>query len=405
MIRRLARTGAVLATASLLLTACSGTSDDTKPKTAPSRHPVFDQKLDRQMFLAVRETQKAGSASFTQTLTLETKKGKAVQTLEGRLDFAKNTGDANIRWKVPKKFSDAAKDAILGRAPGRANADAAGRFLVDGRNITYRAGSSDYWLRYGYGDYDNSQKTLDQLRGTEAPVGGTLLEGLGGAEAKSRQGTNYQAEVDSEPLWEMLPGEISEQLTSEMYTPGVARTKKVSLTVSLDRQGRVTRVRADLSRMLGKKGSLFSDATSLTMELVLHEHGRSKPAGGTDGGKVLDAAGTVRSIHDVKAGHCIDFSTGQRDVELVVDVPCAKPHDGRVFAQATYGGHAYPGRSAAKSQASRACNRSYGRVSDDWTADSADENSYWYMWSGEYDWQQDGKGRTTCYVVTAKGAA
>ncbi|MFF6774837.1 hypothetical protein ACFY8W_14930 [Streptomyces sp. NPDC012637] len=404
MIRRLARTGAVLATASLLLTACSG-ADDAEPKAAPTKHPVFDQKLDRQMFLALRQTQKAGSASFTQTLTLETKKGKAVQTLEGRLDFAKNTGDANIRWKVPEKYSDAAKDAILGRAPGRSNADATGHFLVDGQDITYRAGSSDYWLRYGYGDYDAGQKTLDQLRGTEAPVGGTLLEGLGGAEAKSRQGANYRAEVDSEPLWEMLPGEISEQLASEMYTPGITRSKKVLLAVSLDRQGRVTHVRADLSRMLGKKGSVFSDATSLTMELTLSGHGGSKPAGRADGDRVLDAGKTVRSIHDVGPGHCVDFSTGQRDAELVADVSCTGPHDGRVLAHASYGGRAYPGKTAAKSQASQACDRAYRRVSDSWTADSAKKDSYWYMWSGEHAWQQAGKGRTTCYVVTAKGAA
>ncbi|MFI8965186.1 hypothetical protein ACIGO8_24085 [Streptomyces sp. NPDC053493] len=404
MIRRLARTGAVLAAASLLLTACSGGGNDSAPKAAPTRHPVFDQKLDRQMFLALRQSQKAGSASFTQTLTLTTRKGKAVQTLQGRLDFARNTGDATVRWKVPEQYSDAAKDLLLGRAPGRSNADALGRFLVDGQHITYRAGSADYWLRYAGGDYDASRRTLDKLRGTEAAVGGTLLEALGGAEATSRQGGNYQANVPLDPVWNMLPGELSEQLTSESYTPGVSRTKRVPLTASLDDQGRFTRVRADLSGMLAKKGGFFAGATSLTVDLELSGYGRSKPDTRADG-QILDAAGTVRLIHQVKPGHCVDFSTGQRDIELVADIPCAKPHDGRVFAQTTFGGHAYPGRSAAKAQATESCRGVFDRVPGAWTAESDEKRSYWYMWSSEYDWQQDRKGRATCYVVTARGQA
>ncbi|MFD5325133.1 hypothetical protein [Streptomyces sp. NPDC127092] len=395
MIRRLARTGAVLATASLFLTACSGGADDARPKAAPTRHPVFDQKLDRQVFLALRQTQKARTVGFTQRLTLTTKKGKAVQSVEGRLDFAKNTGDAVVRWTVPEKFSDGAKDAILGRVPGKSNADSWGRVLVDGQNITYRAASADYWLRYGAGDYDRSLRTLDRLRGTEAPVGGTLLEVLGGAEATSRQGVNYRATAPLDPVSNMLPVEISEQLTSETYTPGIARNKTVPLTVSLDTTGRLSRVQADLSGMLGKKGSVFPDATALTMELSLDKYGAPRPATEPTG-RVLDAGKTVRSIHDVRPGRCVDFSTGQRDLELVAEVPCAKPHDGRLFAHASYSGGAYPDEPGAKKEASRACDRAYGRASDSWISEAGDEGAFWYMW---------GPDGISCYVVTSRGEA
>ncbi|MEV6331638.1 hypothetical protein [Streptomyces sp. NPDC051909] len=402
MIRRLARRGAVLSAAALFLTGCSGGAADAEPKAAPPKHPVFDQKIDRQMFLALRETQEAGTAGFTQRLTLETKKGKAVQTVEGRLDFARNTGSATIRWTVPKQYPDAAKDVILGRAPGRSYADAVGRVVVDAQSITYQAGSADYWLRYAYGDYDASANTLDLLRGTEAPVGGTLLEALGSARAKSRQGLNYRAEVIVDPVWEMLPGELSEQLLSERYTPGVTNVKEVPLTVSLDTEGRFSRVRADLSGMLRKKGGLFSDATAMTLELTLDGYGRSQPESRPKG-RVLEAAKTVRSIHQVKPGRCVDFSTGRREADLVAEVPCAKPHDGRLFAQKTFGGSAYPGKSAARSRARQACRDAYPGAADSWTSDADKQGSYWFMWSSEYDWEQDGKGRVSCYVVTARG--
>ncbi|MFF9133143.1 hypothetical protein [Streptomyces sp. NPDC014806] len=77
MIRRSALVGALLATASLLLTACSGTEDTAAP--AAATHPVFDQKLDRQVFLALRRTQQARNVAFTQTITFVSKKGRAVQ--------------------------------------------------------------------------------------------------------------------------------------------------------------------------------------------------------------------------------------------------------------------------------------------------------------------------------------
>lgn len=393
MIRRLARTGAVLSAAALLLTACSG--GDAKPKAAPNKHPVFDQKLDRQMLLALRETQEAGTVGFTQRLTLETKEGKAVQTLEGRVDFTKRTGAATVRWSVPKKYPEAAKDAILGRAPGRTNADSRGRVLVDSQNITYRAASADYWLRYGAGDYDPGLRTLDQLRGTEAPVGGTLLEAMGSAEATSRQGFNYRAEVPLAPVGNLLPGEISDQLVTESFTSGAPRTKSLPLTVTVDAQGRFTSVHADLSGMLGKKGGLFADATALTMELTLDGYGGSAPATRPDG-RVLDAGKTVRSVHEVKRGGCADFNTGQRGLELVADVPCAAPHDIRVLGQASYNGGVYPGEPDAKNQASRACARAYDRAPDTWTSEAVKAGTRWYIW---------GVNGITCYVITSRGAA
>ncbi|MET9378087.1 hypothetical protein ABZX98_28820 [Streptomyces sp. NPDC002992] len=96
MIRRLARAAVVIAAAPLLLTACTDGGETPVPKAAPATPPVFDRPLDRQILLALRQTQQAGDAGFTQTLTFASKKGPAVQTMSGRADFAADRGEASV---------------------------------------------------------------------------------------------------------------------------------------------------------------------------------------------------------------------------------------------------------------------------------------------------------------------
>ncbi|MEU9703221.1 septum formation family protein [Streptomyces sp. NPDC047981] len=393
--------------ASLLLTACE--AGGAGPEAAPSAHPVFDQPLERQVLAALRQTQEAGNASFTQTLTFESKnKGRAVQTVEGRIDFAKGLGEAKIAWKIPREFDDEVKNVILGRTPGRALGDTSGSYLIDRERIRYRAQSSPYWLVYGAADiaaFDGADP-VEHLRGTESPVGGMLLEGISGAAATEQRavggGRSYKAELPEAVTQDMFPADLNDELSTPLGSTSVRRPGH-PLTVSVDARGRITHSRVDLSRLLGENG-VFAGMTSLTMDLTLSRHGASRPAMAAEG-KVRLSAKTVRPVTEVEAGGCVDFNTGQRDSQTVVDVDCRDPHDGRVWAQKSLGEGPYPGSSAAKSAARTACREAYDSVPSRWTGESSERRRYWFMWSSEREWDEAGEGRVTCYVVTRKGAA
>lgn len=409
MIRRLARTGAVLTIASLLLTACSGGQDAPaeRPAEPPAGHPVFDQKLGLQVYLALRQTQKAGGADFVQTMTFASKKGRAVQTVSGRMDFAKRTGEATTEWRLPKELPRGTKDTLLGVTPGKGNADPSARVLVGRRHIHYRAGAAAYWLQYTTGDTgaDLGIDRIDHLRGSEGPVGGTLLEGLGAMEATSRRTDGsrrtYEAEMPNSAAWQLFPEDLRRELSALFPTGSSSRSAPLPATVSVDGRGRVTHVRADLSTALGKKGSAFEDMISLTIDLRLSRHGGSKPATKPDG-PVRPAHEAVRSVDSVKPGGCVDFSTGQRLVDTVVDVPCSGAHDGRIFAQRTLGTGPYPGSAAAREKAEAACRTAYDTAPGPWVSEAGRAGNYWYMWPTQEEWEQDG-GHASCYVVTAEG--
>ncbi|WP_030748516.1 septum formation family protein [Streptomyces griseus] len=410
MTRRATRRATRLSTALgalLLLAACTGGEDEAA--APPPKHPVFDGELRSQVSLALRRTQQAGNASFTHTLTFESKRGRAVQTISGRVDFAGGTGEATIRWRVPESYPSDVKDLLLGRAPGLGPADSASHAFVDSRQITYRASSSRYWLRYGKGDYDPAlgDGALIRLWGTESPVGGTLMEGLSGTRAVSVSGGNagrtYRAEMPP-VVSSMLPYSLAGELNDEAgaaFNP-VKPPKPLPTTVTVDGRGMITHARADLSHLLGKEGSVLDDVTALRMELTLSGIGTSRPVGRAEG-TILPASDTVRSIWKVKPGRCVDFSTGQHNATLVAEIPCSRSHDGRLLAQVPYGDGPYPGATATKNQARDACRGAYRRASGEWTGEAAEKGTYWYMWPDREDWR-DG-GRVVCYVVTPKGAA
>ncbi|MCT4355326.1 septum formation family protein [Streptomyces sp. Je 1-79] len=405
MIQRRSRTAAALvAAASLLLTACGG--GDEEGAAPKPKHPVFDQPLDRQVLLALRRTQEA-DASFTQTLTFASKKGRAVQTVTGKLDFAKGVGEATVTWRIPKAFDAEAKDVLLGRTPGRAFGDTSGSYLIDRDRIRYRARSSGYWITYSAADTLGlaGSDRVAHLRGTESPVGGMLLEGVSGAEASGQHavagGRTYRAQLPNAVTQDLFPSDVNRALSTPLGRTAV-REAGHPLTVSVDAEGRITHSRADLTRLLGKDG-VFADMTSLTMELALSRHGASRPATAPRG-KLVRSTDAVLPVAEVKTGGCVDFNTGQRDMGTVVAVDCEEPHDGRVWAQKSLGERRYPGASAARSAARAACRGAYDAASSRWTDESVEDDRYWYMWSGERDWDEAGEGRVTCYVVTRKGA-
>ncbi|MFI9588465.1 hypothetical protein ACIHCQ_43345 [Streptomyces sp. NPDC052236] len=400
MIRRLPSLAAVLTAASLLLTACGGGTDDK-----PTAHPVFAEPVGRQPFLALRQTQKAGSATFTQTVTFVSKKGNAVQTSTGRVDFADSRGEGSLAWTVPDGFDEDAKDVILGTTPGRIRADPAGRIAVDTQTIHYRAESAAYWIRYGAADADplNGVDSIRHLRGSEAAIGGTLLEAIGAAEAASQQespsgGRTYRASFALNTAWDLFPSDLTEELAAA-WNQNI-KQPAVPLTLTVDAKGRITRAEAELSGLLKGKDSVLADVTAIRAQLTLTGHGTSKPVMPTASDRVLDAATAVTRTDEAKAGECVDFNAGLRNSRIVVRVPCATAHDGRIFAQSTPDDGGYPGAEAAADRADEFCRRSHDRAPADWTDESVDPGRYWTTWSTEHEWAELGKARATCYVVS-----
>ncbi|MCX5390256.1 hypothetical protein [Streptomyces sp. NBC_00094] len=402
MIRGITRTAAALAAASLLLTACGGGDDtaDAKPSSAaPTGHPVFDQKLDRQLFLAARQTQKAGNARFVQTLTFGSKKtGDLVRTMTGRMDFAGGRGQADVVWKVPKGVPEETRTVVLGQTPGRGDGPASVGYLVDGQQIHYRAASSDYWIRYASGEttviWDDA---IDHLRGTEGPIGGTLLEGLSAAEAATRSdtaaGRTYRASMPFAVLFTMFPHDLRRELRIGIGSPD--QQDPVPLTATVDREGRITRAEADLTKLLRKDGA-FAGFTSLTTALTLTGYGTSAPVM-TPSGTVRAAAEDVLAMRDVKDGGCVDFDSGQRLAHMVVNVDCAGPHDARVFTRIAL----REGTSTADTQerSNVACAYAHDVQRPAWLPKATD---IWAWWT-PVPKGQPGKDGVTCYVPTKRG--
>ncbi|MET9673700.1 hypothetical protein ABZY68_11485 [Streptomyces sp. NPDC006482] len=403
MIRGITRTAVLLAAASLLLTACGGGDDtaDAKPSSAaPTGHPVFDQKLDRQLFLAARQTQKAGNARFVQTLTFGSKKtGDLVRTTTGRMDFAGGRGQADVVWKVPKGVPEATRTVVLGQTPGRGDGPASVGYLVDGQQIHYRAASSGYWIRYTAGEttviWDDA---IDHLRGTEGPIGGTLLEGLSAAEAATRSdtaaGRTYQATMPFDSLFTMFPHDLRRELRVGLGDPD-GQPDQVPLTVAVDQQGRITRATIDLTRIL-RKDRAFAGFTTVTSDLTLTGYGTSAPAM-TPSGTVRTAAEDVLAMRDVKDGGCVDFDSGQRLAHMVVNVDCAGPHDARVFTQIPLREGIVP--EATQAGADIACTDAHSARRPAWLPKATD---IWAWWT-PVPKGQPGKDGVTCYVTTKRG--
>ncbi|MFG2112411.1 hypothetical protein ACGFRB_07200 [Streptomyces sp. NPDC048718] len=393
------RAAAALAAAALLLTACSG-AGDTAPaaKPTPTRHPVFDQKLDRQLLLAVRRTKQAGTASFTHRLTFASGKGDAVQTMSGRMDFTGGRGRAKVVWKAPTSLPQEARDVLTGTTAGSRSGALTGTYLVGGDRIDYRADGAPYWIRYTSADTQASQENdvLEHLHGTEAPVGGTLLEGLSGAEATQR--------TDGPGGRRVYRGGMPVDTVDGLFPAGLRRhttrdnTDVLPVTVTLDEQGRILDAHADLTPLLRKHGDALSGFTKVTMDLTLGGYGTSAPKD-SPAGTVRTAAKDVLPLRDVREDGCADFDTGQRLAHLVVGVPCSGPYDVRVVHQLPLG----PGGSAEDTQfrADTACSFALDASRPSWMPAKAET---WAWWTPEPQGGA-GKGRVTCYLTNDRDNA
>ncbi|ALC19009.1 septum formation family protein [Streptomyces pristinaespiralis] len=388
---------AVAVATSVFLTACSGGSEEQDPA-----HPVFDATLQQQPRQALLATQAAGTASFRQTLTFTSEHGDSVQTSEGRLDFDGSRAAGSQAWKIADGLPDEAKDALLGTRLGEGRSPARSDLAIDPGTIRLRSGEAAYWLRYDESAPFGSGDSIDALRGTEAAFGGTLLEIVSGAQevrqsAADGGGRTYRARLTAFNTLRMFSKDLRDELISSI-DPGVTE-RRVTLDLSVDADGRISRAEADFSALLGRKDSALRSVTGLRAVLTVSGFGASPPVMPPLSGRTVSAKDTVRPIGEVEPGACVDLNTGTRVLDMVVAVSCEQPHDARVFAHAAFGAD-HPGRKAARQQAGENCRQAYRSASESWTREAVKDDMYWYTWPTEAGWNRGGKPVASCYVVS-----
>ncbi|MFF0066607.1 hypothetical protein ACFYRC_34835 [Streptomyces sp. NPDC005279] len=402
MIRRRLTIVAATAAPLLLLTACSGGTPDNKPEPPP--HPVFSKPLGAQPYAALQQTQKAGSASFTQKVTFTSKQGDAVLTITGRLDFAGKRGEGSRTWLVPKAFPDKTKEVMLGAVGRQGFGDSSAKVAIDPQAVRYRSGSATYWLRYPTVGSLIGFDSITSLRGSEAALGGTLLEVPILARATAQQNTpgggrSYRTEFGLDAAWGLL---FPLDVRGELARPRGADAAKapVVMTLTVDSQGRITRAAADLSALVNKdKERALSTVTGIRSELTLTAHGSARPAMPPPSDAVLDAAKSVLDSTKTSPGDCIDFNTGTHRIGRLVRVGCTAPHDGRIFGHSRLGDGGFPGRAAAERRAEDGCRRAHDRAPSRWTDEAVVSGEYRWIWPLE---ASDEDPVATCYVVSRR---
>jgi hypothetical protein len=353
----------------------------------------------RQALLA---TQAAGTARFTQTLTFTSKDGETVQTSEGRLDFSRSRASGSLKWKIAEDLPPEAKDALLGTQLGEGRSPERSRVAIDPATVRLRAGEADYWLRYEESEPFEASNTIDALRGSEAAFGGTLLEMVSGARQVKQApgeggGRDYTTSLTAFNALAPFSTDLRGELTSSI-DPRSEQTP-VTLDLTVDRQGRITRAEADLSALLGRKDSALDAVTGLHATLTLTGFGTSAPVMPPATERTLSAREHVKPVDEVKPGGCVDLSTGMRASHMVVVLPCEQPHDARVLAHIPFGPD-HPGDEEARRQAEESCGRAYRSAPGAWTRKSAEKDGYWYILPTEDGWGRDGTPAATCYVLS-----
>ncbi|MFI1144983.1 hypothetical protein [Streptomyces sp. NPDC020780] len=401
-----------VAAAALLLTGCSGDPADKKPA-----HPVFDVPTEQQPRQALLATQATRTARFTQHLTFTSPAGDTVQTSTGRVDFPGGRAVGSIGWTLAEGLPEEAKDALLGTRLGADRSPAQVRVAVEPDTIRLRAGEAGYWLSYaGASAAFGSDDAIDALRGAESAFGGTLLETVSGVQdvkevrevkedakedakesAAGDGGRTYRAKLTAFNALRMFSKDLRAELTSDIDPNGTATP--VTLALSTDAEGRITRAEADFSALLDRKDSALAGTTGLRAVLTLGGFGASEPAMPAPSERTLDAKKVTTAVGEVEEGECADLTTGTRILDMVVSVPCAGPHEARVFAHETFGAR-YPGDRKAKRMARTACDEAYGSAPAAWTAEGAKKDHYWYTWPGEDRWGVGAEPVVTCYVLT-----
>ncbi|MFF4184554.1 hypothetical protein ACFYZ9_15295 [Streptomyces sp. NPDC001691] len=397
------------ASGALLLTACGPSAPAAKP-AAPSpsaTHPVFSKPLDARPYAALGQTKAARNAAFTQTMTFSAKGADAVLKTAGKLDFANGRADGTLGWSVADGFPEDAAKALGNVDAHRRRTDQAARLVIDPQNVNYLSAAADYWLRYTgmtalSGDpYGYAALAASARRGTQAPLNGTLLEVLAAtAEVKDEAlpdgGHRYRT---------TLVGQSVRAFLKSIVPPGglaaAANTVRYPLTLTVDRDGRITSAETDVSAAVAQgEQSEIAGVRGLRIKMTLDGYGTSRPGAVPAGDKVLAGSEAVVQLRDTKAGGCVDFGTGLTDTSLVVKADCDHPHDGRILARPELEGGDYPGDSASKKQADALCKAAFRAAPSAWLGENVNEGAFWYRWPGQQEWMGETRHAASCYVLT-----
>ncbi|MER5883673.1 hypothetical protein ABT160_07575 [Streptomyces sp. NPDC001941] len=401
MINRSARTAVALLTSCLLLSACGADGADrgTRARPAPSPTPLFAEPAARQPQLAVEATQHSRTAAFRQTITFGSRRGAATQTTQGFLDFGGDRARAARVWNVPPSLPDNAGETFLGKLlHGRARVSVQEAY-VDRATVAVQPGRADYWLRFTTAVSDSTgANAISELRGIVAPFGGTLLEAVAGARSVTARpapggGRVYTMRLGLKAVADVVPGFLHAELREvpKEYTTDAP----VPMTLTVDARGRITRADADLTVLLGRKGSALAWTTSLKASLVLTGHGSSTPPALSAGERVLDAATAYARLADVRPGSCADLDSGTHQWDWVVIVPCGTSHDARIYAQLKLGGD-YPGDGAVREGIDDACREARAKAPEAWAGSAG--AMYGHVSPPASSWEVE-KGATTCYAI------
>ncbi|MEU3499332.1 hypothetical protein ABZ726_00680 [Streptomyces hundungensis] len=406
---RTAWTAVAAVSGALLLTACGPSAPAAKraPAAASPTHPVFSKPLDDRPYAALGQTKAAKNVTFTQTVTFSAKEGDAVLKTSGKLDFAGGRADGSLGWSVAEGFPDGAAKALGTVDAHRRQDGRTARLVIGPQNLDYRSATADYWLRYSgttplaADPHGYALLAANALRGNQAPFSGTLLEVLAATadvndEALPDGGHRYRAFLVGSSISGFLAGTVPAGGLA-----GTVNNVRHPLTMTVDRDGRITSAETDVSQAIAKgDDSVLAPVQNLRIKLTLDGYGTSAPGAVPASDKLLPATGAIVRLRETKAGACVDFHTGMTDTALVVKADCERPHDGRILARPELPDGGYPGHAAAQRQAARECRAAYRDAPSAWTGENVDEKKFWYTTPGEDDWKGDAPPAATCYVLS-----
>ncbi|WP_307717517.1 hypothetical protein [Streptomyces sp. V4I23] len=187
-------------------------------------------------------------------------------------------------------------------------------------------------------------------------------------------------------------------------------TEPVAMTVTLDTEGRLAKVTADLDPLLREMDLIGVTGLQASYQVTAFGDPYAHPAPGEDGVRVDDATKVLALKGTLKGGQCAATEAAIGTPAVVRPVGCGKPHDMRVFAQVAVD-RTVPGKTAVKSgldYAREECEREAASAPKEWFADSR-RGVEWAVTGRSEEQSTTGSGRTdttvtgayTCYVVTS----
>ncbi|MGW0703751.1 hypothetical protein ACWD0A_31485 [Streptomyces sp. NPDC002867] len=378
-------------------------------KDRASGEAVYGRPLAEQFHAAQQATREAGTAAFAATLTYRSAAGDAVHTTIGSQDYAAGSARATSSLRVPADFPEPAAEFLA--KPGTTVRQT---LATTGDDVYVKDKAAAAWLRFTSEAFNEFGETTSALSvhaaGDAAPYSGTLADLVTRTvprEEPERDADGnriYRVTVLPEIAAELLPWRARATAKAGMGTEPVA------MTVTLDTEGRLAKVTADLDPLLREMDLIGVTGLQASYQLTAFGGPSAHPTPGEDGVRVEDATKVLAPTGTLKDGQCAATEAAIGTQAVVRPVDCGKPHDMRVFAQVAVD-RTVPGKTAVKSgldYAREECEREAAAAPKEWFADSR-RGVEWAVTGRSNEQSTTGSGRTdttvtgayTCYVVTS----